>query len=68
MVLKPEEGVAREPPHYAAEKFPAEEAELLRLSDGGLREPDLGLTAPGRVRLPPLGPAVIEVAFEIILE
>ena len=68
MVLKPEEDVAREPPHYSAEKFSAQEAELLRLSDGGLGKPDLGLTAPSRVRLPPLGPAVVEVAFEIILE
>ena len=48
VVLQAEEAVAGEPPHHLAEPLALEEADLLRLLDGGFWEPDLGLAAPTR--------------------
>ena len=68
VVLEAEKAVSGEPPDDTAKELTFQEANLLRLPDRWFWEPDPGLTTPGWIGLPPLGPAVVEVTLEIILE
>ena len=68
VVLEAEKAVSGEPSDDTAKELSFQKANLLRLSERRFRKPDFSLAAPRWIRFPPLGPTVVEVAFEIILE